>query len=179
MLKLKLQYLGHLMRRTDSLEKTLVLGKIEGKRRGKQRTRWLDGINNSMEMSLRKLQEMELNSLPLECGLNLVQFSSVAQSCLTLCDPTDCSTPGFPVHHQLPELTQIHVHWVGDAIKPSHPLSSPSPPALSLSQHQGLFQRDSVIFQWDSEISNEDSVQTKINNKVNKIIKQIKSCFLL
>ena len=68
-----------------------------------------------------------------------VQFSSVAQSCPTLCDPMDCSTPGFPVHHQLPELTQTHVHRVGDTIQPSHPLSSPSPPAFSLSQHQGLF----------------------------------------
>ena len=69
-----------------------------------------------------------------------VQFSSVAQSCSTLCDPMECSTPGLPVHHQLPESTQTHVHWVGDAIQPSHPLSSPSPPALNLSQHQGLFQ---------------------------------------
>ena len=69
-----------------------------------------------------------------------VQFSSVAQSCLTLCDPMDRSTPGFPVHHQLLELTQTHVHPVGDAIQPSHPLSSPSPPAFNLSQNQGLFQ---------------------------------------
>ena len=65
-------------------------------------------------------------------------FSSVAQSCLTLCDPMDCSTPGLPVHHQLPELAQTHVHQVGDAIQSSHPLLSPSP-AFSLSQHQGLF----------------------------------------
>ena len=67
-------------------------------------------------------------------------LSSVAQSCLTLCDPKDCSMPGFPVHHQLLELTQTHVHWVGDATQPSHPLSSPLPPAFSLSQYQGLFQ---------------------------------------
>ena len=66
------------------------------------------------------------------------QLSSVAQSCLTLCNPMDCSTPGFPVLHQPPELA-THVHWVGDAIQPSHPLSSPSPPAFNLSQHQGLF----------------------------------------
>ena len=72
-------------------------------------------------------------------GQSSVQFSSVAQSCLTLCNPMDCSTPGLPVHHQLPEFTQIHVHWVGDAIQPSHPLSSPSLPVLNLSQHQGLF----------------------------------------
>ena len=61
------------------------------------------------------------------------QFSSVAQSCPTLCDPMDCSTPGLPVRHQLPEFTQTHAYWVGDVIQPSHPLSSPSPPALSLS----------------------------------------------
>ena len=71
---------------------------------------------------------------------NKVQSSSVAQSCPTLCDPMNCSTPGIPVHHQLPEFTQTHVHQVGDAIQPSHPLSSPSPPAPNPSQHQGLFQ---------------------------------------
>ena len=69
----------------------------------------------------------------------MAQFSSVAQSCLTLCNPMNHSTPGLSVHHQLPESTQTHVHWVNDAIQPSHPLSSPSPPALYLSQHQGLF----------------------------------------
>ena len=69
-----------------------------------------------------------------------VQFSSVAQLCPILCDLMDCSMPGFPVHHQLPELAQTHVHQVGDAIQPSQPLSSPSPPAFNLSQHQGLFQ---------------------------------------
>ena len=68
-----------------------------------------------------------------------VQFSSVAQWCPTLCNPTDCSTPSLPVHHQPPEFTQTHVHWVGDAVQPSHPLSSPSPPAFNLSQYQGLF----------------------------------------
>ena len=69
-----------------------------------------------------------------------VQFSSGAQSCPTLCDPMNRSTPGFPVHHQLPEFMQIHVHRVSDAIQPSHPLSSPSPPSLNPSQHQSLFQ---------------------------------------
>ena len=68
-----------------------------------------------------------------------VQFSSVTQSCPTLCGPMNLSTPGFPVHHQLPEVTQTHVHRVGNAIQPSHPLSDPSPPAPNLSQHQGLF----------------------------------------
>ena len=70
----------------------------------------------------------------------LIQFSSVPQLCLTLCDPMDCSTPGLPVHHQLPELAQTHVQHVGDAIQPSHPLSSPSTPTFNLSQHKGLFQ---------------------------------------
>ena len=69
-----------------------------------------------------------------------VQFSPVAQLCLTVFDPMDCSTPDFPVHHQLQELAQTHVHWVGDAIQPPHPLSSPSPPTFKLCQHQGLFQ---------------------------------------
>ena len=68
------------------------------------------------------------------------QFSSVTQLCLTLCDPMDCDTPDFPVLYYLPELAKIHVHQVSDVIQRSHPLSSPSPPALSLSQHQGLFQ---------------------------------------
>ena len=65
--------------------------------------------------------------------------SEVAQSCPTLCDPMNRSTPDLPVHHHLPEFTQTHVHQVGDAIQPSHPLSSPSPPASNLSQHQSLF----------------------------------------
>ena len=68
-----------------------------------------------------------------------VQFSSVAQSCLTLCNPMDCSTSGLPVHYQLPEFTQTHVHWVGEAIQPSHPLPFPSPPTFTFPQHQGLF----------------------------------------
>ena len=67
-------------------------------------------------------------------------FSSVAQSCLTLCDPMDCSTPDLPVNHQLLEFTKTHIHLVSDTIQPSHPLSSPSPPDFNLSQHQGLFQ---------------------------------------
>ena len=71
---------------------------------------------------------------------NLVQFNSVAQSCPTLCDPMNCSTPSFLVHHQLPEFTQTHIHRVSDAIQPSHPLSSPFPPVPNPSQHQSLFQ---------------------------------------
>ena len=68
-----------------------------------------------------------------------VRFSLVTQLCLTVFDPMDCSMQGFAVHHQLPELIQTHVHWVSDAIQPSHPLSSHSPPAYNLSQHQGHF----------------------------------------
>ena len=70
----------------------------------------------------------------------IIQFTSVIQWCPTLCDSMDCSTPGFPVHHWLPEFTQTHFHWVSDAIQPSHPLSSPSPKAFNLFQHQDLFQ---------------------------------------
>ena len=75
-------------------------------------------------------------------------FSSVHQSCPTLCDPMNCSTPGLPVHHHLPEFTQTHVHWVSDAIQPSHPLSSPSPPAFNLSQHQGLLNESALHIRW-------------------------------
>ena len=78
--------------------------------------------------------------MKLSTVFSLFQFSSVIQSCVTLCDALDCSMPGFPVHHQFPELTQTHVHQVSDAIQPSHPLSSPFPPAFNLFQHQDFFQ---------------------------------------
>ena len=78
--------------------------------------------------------------LPVNWLFASVQFSVVTQLCPTLCDPVNRSKPGLPVHHQLLESTQTHIHWVGDTIHPSHPLSSPSPPALNLSQHQSLFQ---------------------------------------
>ena len=78
-----------------------------------------------------------------------VQFSSVVtQSCPTLCNPMDCSTPGFLVLYHVPELTQTHVHWVSDAIKPSHSLSSPSPPIFNFSQHQGLFNESALRIRW-------------------------------
>ena len=77
----------------------------------------------------------------------MCRFGSVTQSCLTFCNPMECNMPGFPVHHQFPELTQTHVSWVGDAIQPSHPLSSPSPLAFKLSQHQGIFQWVSSLHQ--------------------------------
>ena len=83
---------------------------------------------------LNEISQTQANTVHLS-----YQFSSVAQSCPTLWDPMDCSTPRLPIHHQLPESTQTHVHRVNDAILPSHPLSSPSPPAFHLSQHQGLF----------------------------------------
>ena len=79
------------------------------------------------------------SSLDRELRSHMLQFSSVAQSHLSLCDPRDCSMPGLPVHQQLLEVTQTHVHQVSDAIQPSHPLSSLSPPTFNLSQHQGLF----------------------------------------
>ena len=95
--------------------------------------------------------QTEIKSQANEMGMGnisyVLQFSSVAQLCPTLCNPMDCSTPGFPVHHQFPELTQTHVHWVSDAIQPSHPLLSPSPPTFNLSQHQGLFKWVSSSYQ--------------------------------
>ena len=87
-----------------------------------------------------------ISTLPSLFSDILLQFSSVTQSCPTLCDPMNHSRPGFPVHHQLPGFTQTHAHWVGDAIQPSHPLSFPSPPIFNLSQHQGFF----FFFKWVS-----------------------------
>ena len=91
---------------------------------------------------------MKINCLLMICGAEDSQFSSVAQSCPILFDPMDCTMPGFPVHHQLPELAQTHGRRVRDAIQPSHhTLSSPSPPAFNLSQHQGLFRWVSSLHQ--------------------------------
>jgi len=92
----------------------------------------LKGRFIAIQAYLKKQERNQIN--------NLVQFSSVTQSCPTLCDPMNHSTPGLPVHHQLLEFTQTHVHRVSDAIQPSHPLSSPSPLAPNPSQHQSLFQ---------------------------------------
>ena len=88
-----------------------------------------------------------LLSIMLQWTQRGIQFSSVIQSCPTFCNPMNCSTPGLPVHHQLPEFTQTHVHRVSDAIQPSHPLSFPSLPALNLSQNQGLFKWVSSSYQ--------------------------------
>ena len=97
-------------------------------------------LNKSEERKHRKKSASLYVCAPIPTlQIGSVQFSSVTQLCPTLWDPMNHNTPGLPVHHQLPESTQTHVHRVGDAIQPSHPLSSPSPPALNLSQHQGLF----------------------------------------
>ena len=98
----------------------------------------LQGIFLTQELSLGFLHCRQI--LYHLSSFSSVQFSSVAQLHPTLCDPMNRSTPGLPVHHHLPEFTQTHVHRVSDAIQPSHPLSSPSPPASNPSQHQGLFQ---------------------------------------
>ena len=113
---------------------------------------WVDGETNQIISQITLLTEYQKmfklltktikTRVHIHVGiilLNSVQFNSVTQSCPTLCDPMNRSMPGLPVHHQLPESTQTHVHWVGDTIQPSHPLLSPSSPALNLSQHQGLF----------------------------------------
>ena len=94
-----------------------------------------------MKSNNRKIRSPpDRGTLKIISRFSSVQFSSVAQSCPTLCDPMNCSMPGVPVHHQLPEFTQTHVHRVSDAIQLSHPLSSPSPPAPNPSQHLNLFQ---------------------------------------
>ena len=114
----------------------------------------INNLRYADDATLMAESEEELKSLLMRmkdwwCHLagKSVQFSSVIQSCPALCNSMDCSTPGLPVHHQLLEFTQTHVHWVGDAIQPSHALSSPSPPAPNLSQHQGLFKWVSSLHQ--------------------------------
>ena len=97
------------------------------------------GLENSMDYRVHGVAKSRTRLSSFHFHTTNYQFNS-AQSCPTLCDPMNRSTPGLPVHHQLPESTQTHVHWVGVAIQPSHPLSSPSPPAFNLSQHQGLSQ---------------------------------------
>ena len=98
-------------------------------------------VGNKIDLNKRKDMTTTASGISssVPMGRVSVQFSSVPQSCPTLCNPMDCSASGFPVHHQLPELAQNHVHWVSDAIQPSYPVSIPSP-AFNLSQHQGLFQ---------------------------------------
>ena len=102
---------------------------------------------NEKSLYLRNRFHKVLASNQLLTQLRHYSVSSIAQSCLTLCNSMDCSTPGFPVHHQLLELAQTHVHRVGDAIQPSYPLLSP-PPAFNLSQHQGLSNESAHCIRW-------------------------------
>ena len=102
---------------------------------------WICFVNNVFNVYFRfHLQVISCDLFPILTRFRSDQIRSVTQSCPTLCNPMNRSTPGFPVHHQLPEFTQTHVHRVSDAIQPSHPLSSPSPPAPNPPQHQGIFQ---------------------------------------
>ena len=128
--------------KANALEKTLMLGKTEGKRRReRQRMRWLDSITDSTDISLSKLWKIVKDREAWHAAVfSSVQFSSVAQLCPTLCNHMVCSPPAFPVRHGLLEFAQTHVHWISDAIQPSHPLPLSSPFAFNLSQHQGLFQ---------------------------------------
>ena len=99
------------------------------------------GAPKSLQIVTAAMKLKDTCSLEEKLWPNLVQFSAVAQSCLTLCNPMNHSMPGLPVHHKLLEFTQTHAHWVGEAIQPSEPLSSPSTPAPKPYQHQGLFQQ--------------------------------------
>ena len=117
----------------------------------KTMVKWFDHnqVTSNRSAGIHVYLKFKICAPRLYCLSNIksVQFSSVAQSCPTLCDTMNRSMPGLSVHHQLPESTQTHVHWVGGAIQPSYPLSSPSLPALNLSQHQGLFQWVSSSYQ--------------------------------
>ena len=101
---------------------------------------WQFIIHLTVNQVLAKVIHLTWKYICVDSSVSSVQFSSVAQSCLTLCNPMDCSMRGLPVHHHLPEFTQTHSHRVRDAIQPSHPRSSPSPPAPNPSQHQSLCQ---------------------------------------
>ena len=113
----------------------------------KERERPGTDVWHCIKLNTLKIQPRCSQIKPVVCEC-FIQFSSVAHSSPTLCNPMDYNTPGLPIHHQLPEFTQTHVHWVSDAIQPSHPLSSPSPPTFNLSQHQGLFKWVSLHIRW-------------------------------
>ena len=119
--------------------KNSLYNSISERKKKKKITKWAEDLNWYFSIA-----DIQMTNKYMKKMLNIihysVQLSSIPQSCPTLCDPMDCSTPGFPVRHQLPELAQTHVHRVSDAIQTSHPLLSPSPPAFSLSQHQGVSQ---------------------------------------
>ena len=123
--------------------KSQIVPVFQGKRWYKCMTQWgclkVCLQQGASEFYLKVLIQLKTDFTANRISVEVLQFSSVTQSCPTLWDPMNRSTPGLPVQHQLPKYTQTHVHWVGDAIQPSYPLSSPSPPDLNLSQHQGLF----------------------------------------
>ena len=157
MLKLKLQYFGHLMQRADSFEKTLIWERLKTEGEGDDRgwdgwmaslTRWkwvwVDSgswwwIGRPGVLWIMGSQRVKHDWVT-ELNWTNQYCCSITNLCPTLCNPIDCSLPGFPILHNLLEFAQTHVHWVGDAIHPSHPLSSPSLPAFDLTQHQSLFQ---------------------------------------
>ena len=107
-----------------------------------ERNQWINSSSAASSTTESNLSYFNKWSWP------AIQFTSVTQSCLTLIDPMDCSMPGFPVHHQLSELTQTHVHWADDAIQPSHPLSSPSPSDFNLSQHWVFSKESTLCIRW-------------------------------
>ena len=116
----------------------VALSKKKKKKKSKYLRTLIHGVMENDVMFLR--DQIQCSSTSQKHAMHK-GFSSATQSCPTRCNPMNCSMPGLPVYHKLPEFTQTHVHGVGDAIQPSHPLSSPSPPAPNSSQHQGLFQR--------------------------------------